>query len=55
MGVQMAFAYVGTTLMPPLFGVLATYTGYQLLPWFVVVILTVMVLMIESLRRQVPH
>ena len=55
MGVQMAFAYVGTTLMPPLFGVLATYIGYQLLPWFVVVILAVMVVMIESLRRQVPH
>ena len=33
-GVQMACAYLGTTLMPPLFGMLAEHTGFSLLPLF---------------------
>ena len=33
-GMQMAGAYLGTTLMPPLFGLLAEHTGFSLLPLF---------------------
>ena len=33
-GMQMACAYLGTTLMPPLFGMLAEHTGFSLLPLF---------------------
>ena len=34
-GVQMAFAYVGSTFLPSIFGALAGMTGYELLPYFV--------------------
>ncbi len=50
-GVQMASAYVGTSLMPPLFGLIATHTSIALLPIYLAVILLVMVLMHESLLR----
>lgn len=33
-GMEMAGGYLGATLMPPLFGVLAAGTGVGLLPWF---------------------
>ncbi len=36
-GVQMAFAYVGTMLMPPLFGVIAQATTIAVLPWYLLV------------------
>ena len=50
-GVQMASAYVGTTLMPPLFGVIANTISIHLLPVFFTVILVVMFLMYEKLLR----
>ena len=50
-GVQMASAYVGICVMPPLFGILARYTTASLLPWYMGAILTVMVLMCERLNR----
>lgn len=31
-GVEMAFAYIGTTFMPPLFGLIAQYAGIGLMP-----------------------
>ena len=33
MGMQMAFAYTGTTLMPPLFGRLFAVTSFRLMPY----------------------
>ena len=51
-GVQMAVAYVGNCLMPPLFGVLASHFSASLYPFFLMGILTVMVLTHESLLRQ---
>ncbi|ADL50039.1 MFS transporter [Clostridium cellulovorans] len=53
MGVQMACAYVGTTFMPPLFGILASYTGYSLLPFYTGGILLLMFIMIETLNKRV--
>ncbi len=50
-GVQMASAYVGTTLMPPLFGVIANTISIHLLPVFLIVILVVMFLMYQRLLR----
>ena len=41
-GVQMASAYVGTTLMPPLFGALAGATDIRLLPWYLLALLAAM-------------
>ena len=50
-GVQMASAYVGTCLMPPLFGLIATHISASLLPMYLLVILAVMVVTHEALLR----
>lgn len=44
-GVQMASAYVGNIVMPPLFGVLAEYISVQLLPVYLFAILMLMYFM----------
>ena len=50
-GVQMACAYVGSLLMPPLFGVIAQYVTTSLYPWYLLVLLVLMVAMHERLRK----
>ena len=52
-GVQMACAYVGTCLMPPLFGLLAQHISVSLLPVYLLVILVLMAVMHESLIRKI--
>ncbi|MGL5436451.1 MAG: MFS transporter [Lachnospiraceae bacterium] len=46
MGLQMACAYVGTTFMPPLFGMIAAKVSYQLFPFFVGGLLLLMIAMV---------
>ena len=48
-GVQMASAYVGTCLMPPLFGLIANHISVALYPLYLAVILAVMFIMHERL------
>ena len=48
-GVQMASAYAGTCLMPPVFGLVANHLGISLLPFYLMVILIVMVFMHERM------
>lgn len=50
-GLQMAFAYVGILVMPPLFGVVARSIGAGLLPAYLAVLLLLMALMYEKLCR----
>ena len=50
-GVQMASAYVGNCLVPPLFGILANHFGAGLLPLYLGGILLLMVLMHERVVR----
>ncbi len=50
-GVQMASAYTGVFLMPPLFGLIASHITVALLPVYLLAILVVMVLMHEKLVR----
>ena len=50
-GVQMASAYMGTTLMPPLFGLLANHISVGLYPVYMVAILALMVLMHERVVK----
>ncbi len=52
-GLQMACAYVGTSLMPPLFGQLAQHISASLLPIYLIAILVLMIVMHESLVRKV--
>ena len=51
-GVQMASAYVGTSLMPPLYGVLSGHLGMWLLPWYLLGILVLMTVMYGGVRRK---
>ncbi len=51
MGMQMACAYVGTMIMPPLFGTLSELVGIWLYPWYLLIITGVMVAMVEKLNR----
>jgi fucose permease len=50
-GIQMAFAYVGNCLMPPLFGLAADWLGVWLLPVYLGGILALMVIMHEGVVR----
>ncbi len=50
-GVQMASAYVGTCLMPPLFGLIANHISVALMPLYLLAILALMALMHEKLLR----
>ena len=52
-GIQMACAYVGTCLMPPLFGLIANHISVALLPWYLIAILALMIVMHELLIRTV--
>lgn len=51
-GVQMASAYIGTCLMPPLFGWIANHVTIMLFPIYLLLILGVMVVMHEILIRK---
>ena len=52
-GVQMASAYVGTLLMPPLFGFIADHITVALMPLYLLVILVIMALMHERMLKKV--
>lgn len=51
-GVQMAAAYIGTMLMPPLFGILANHLSISLLPIYLLVLLAIMAFMHERLIQK---
>lgn len=51
-GVQMASAYVGTCVMPPLFGLIANYISVSLFPFYLLAILILMFIMHEALIRK---
>ena len=44
-GIQMAFAYTGNTLMPKMFGMLSDHLGVSFYPCFLVMITALMVIM----------
>ncbi len=49
-GVEMASAYVGTCLMPPLFGVISSFVGMGLLPLYLLAILALMTILFGTLK-----
>ena len=51
-GIQMASAYIGITIMPPIFGCLASYTSFNILPAFIGIILVIKIIMTETLNRK---
>ena len=50
-GIQMASAYIGSTFMPPLFGLLGNLIGYAVLPVFLLVFMAIMIVMTEITFR----
>ena len=54
-GIQMASAYVGTALMPPLFGLIANHISISLLGIYLLIILIVMTLTHERMVRKCKH
>ncbi|GAA4197765.1 MFS transporter [Microbacterium oryzae] len=52
-GIQMAAAYTGSTLAPPLFGAISTWTGLWILPLFLLVLVALGLLLSERLNRLV--
>jgi fucose permease len=55
MGVQMAFAYIGTTTVPPALGLLSGRMGIQFYPVFILVILIVMFVSSEKVNKIVSR
>ena len=51
-GIQMASAYVGTCLMPPVFGLIANSISVALLPVYLCMILVLMIVMHELLVKK---
>lgn len=49
-GLQMAFAYIGTTAMPPLFGVIAQYISIGLYWVYILIFTVLMIVMMEILN-----
>ena len=50
-GIQMASAYVGSTFIPPLFGLLANWAGFEIMPVFLLVFVILMISMTELTFR----
>lgn len=51
-GIQMACAYVGSCIMPPIFGIIANYINVALLPVYLFIILILMIVMHELLVKK---
>jgi fucose permease len=49
----MASAYVGTTLMPPVFGRIASQAGFAMFPLFIGAILILKIIMVEALNKKI--
>ena len=52
-GIQMASAYLGATLAPPLFGFLGQAVGMWLFPFYLAALAALMLVMTEALNRSV--
>ena len=50
-GIQMASAYVGSSLVPPLFGVIGKTWGFNLLPIYLLIFVILMLVMTEKTFR----
>ena len=51
MGIQMATAYVGSTFVPPIFGALSEVIGFSILPYFLLILMVLMLLTSERVSK----
>ena len=54
-GIQMASAYVGSTFMPPIFGLIANHISLQLMPIYLAAFLTLLLVMISLTEKKCRH
>ncbi len=54
-GMQMAGAYVGSTFMPPVFGLIADYINVALYPAYLLMFIVLMIVMLEISNREVQR
>lgn len=47
-GIQMASAYMGSTFMPPLFGIIANHVSLRLMPLYILIFFALMIFMTEK-------
>jgi fucose permease len=55
MGIQMAFAYIGTTLVPPILGLIMGALGLEFYPIFILILLVVMFVSSERVQKIVTR
>ena len=59
MGIQMAFAYIGSTFMPPILGFIASKTSIAIFPYFLLFYMLIMLIGSEKInifmRKRVNH
>ena len=54
-GIQMASAYVGSTFMPPFFGLIANYVDLKLMPLYLAFFLILLFIMIAKTEKVCKH
>ncbi len=54
-GIQMASAYLGSTLMPPVFGLIADFISIKLLPVYILAFTALMIVMVELTAKRVKQ
>lgn len=54
-GIQMASAYVGSTFMPPIFGLIANHISLQLMPIYLAAFLILLLVMISLTEKKCRH
>ncbi len=53
LGIQMASAYVGSTFMPPLFGIIAQYISIAAYPFYLFAFAILMLVMTEAMNKKI--
>lgn len=54
-GIQMASAYIGSTFMPPLFGLIANHINIELFPVYILALFALMYVMVEKTYTKTAH
>lgn len=55
MGIEMACAYIGSTFVPPLFGLIGEHISMSLLPVFLLIFCVIMIIMVELVNKAKKH
>ncbi|MBQ8826945.1 MAG: MFS transporter [Oscillospiraceae bacterium] len=50
-GIQMASAYVGSTFMPPIFGVIANHISLKLMPFYLIIFFVLLLAMVSKTEK----